>query len=214
MKEKPKRKRRTQAERSALSDRRILEAAERLIARQGFARTTLAQIGKAAGYTGALVSQRYGSKEGVARLLLKRLGKGSLRSEESRRAAEGKVGLEALEAYVGAYIDELRSRETRIRLLYVLLGEGLSRGGRDLSMIRQGLVRVLAALAADFQIAAGSSGDEDLHVEATFLEALVGGMALLWLLNPGSFDLDKMGESIREVTRWRVEERAGGRSPE
>jgi AcrR family transcriptional regulator len=44
-----KRRRYTQAQRRALSDQRILEAAVKLIARQGSSRTTLAEIGETAG---------------------------------------------------------------------------------------------------------------------------------------------------------------------
>ena len=48
-------RRRTQAERTALSEKLILRAAIKLIARQGYSRTTLAEIGKEAGYSGGLV---------------------------------------------------------------------------------------------------------------------------------------------------------------
>src|SRR5213079_3307001 len=56
-------RRRTQAERTALSEKLILRAAIKLIARQGYSRTTLAEIGKEAGYSGGLVSHRFGSKQ-------------------------------------------------------------------------------------------------------------------------------------------------------
>ena len=57
-----KRRRYTQTERRALSDRRMLEAALKLIARQGSGRTTLAEVGEVSGYTYGLVSNRFGSK--------------------------------------------------------------------------------------------------------------------------------------------------------
>ena len=50
--------RRTQAERSATANRRLIRAAMRLIAHQGYSRTTLAEVGKAAGYTGGLLLRR------------------------------------------------------------------------------------------------------------------------------------------------------------
>ena len=54
------RTRRTQAERSATANRRMIRAAIQLIARQGYTKTTLAQVGKEAGYTGGLVSHLRG----------------------------------------------------------------------------------------------------------------------------------------------------------
>ena len=45
------RPRRTQAERTATAHRRMIRAAIRLIARQGYTKTTLAEVGREAGYT-------------------------------------------------------------------------------------------------------------------------------------------------------------------
>jgi AcrR family transcriptional regulator len=53
--------RRTQAERSALSEQRIMRAATKLIGRNGYTKTTLAEIGREAGYTAGLVSHGFGS---------------------------------------------------------------------------------------------------------------------------------------------------------
>ena len=53
---------RTQAERTALSDRRMLEAAIRLIIERGTAGTTLREIGERAGYSRGLASYRFGNK--------------------------------------------------------------------------------------------------------------------------------------------------------
>ena len=66
-------KRRTQQERKAESERAIILAAMNLFARQGYMRTTLNEIGKAAGYTGGLVSHRFGSKEGLLQAVLKHI---------------------------------------------------------------------------------------------------------------------------------------------
>lgn len=62
--------RRTQKERRSDSDARIIAAAIELYAEQGYLRTTLNQIGAAAGCTGALISTRFGSKIGLLRAVL------------------------------------------------------------------------------------------------------------------------------------------------
>lgn len=55
--------RRTQAERVAESDHRLMEAAIRLVARVGYTHTTLESIGVEAGYSRGLVQHRFGSKD-------------------------------------------------------------------------------------------------------------------------------------------------------
>src|SRR6218665_1778714 len=65
--------RRTQAERVAESDRRLIEAAIRLIARVGYTHTTLESIGVEAGYSRGLVQHRFGSKERLLEDLIKHI---------------------------------------------------------------------------------------------------------------------------------------------
>ena len=52
----------TQADRSALSERRTLEAAVQLMGERGYEKTTLAAIGEAAGYSRGLATHHFGSK--------------------------------------------------------------------------------------------------------------------------------------------------------
>jgi AcrR family transcriptional regulator len=63
--------RRSQAERTEESGRRLLDAAVALIAEQGFDRTTTADIGERAGYSRGMVRNRYGSKEALLQTLLR-----------------------------------------------------------------------------------------------------------------------------------------------
>jgi hypothetical protein len=86
------RPRRTQAERTATANRRMLRAARRLIARQGYTKTTLAQVGKEAGYTGGLVSHHFGSKGGLLRELVGRITQ-RFYHDQILPATEGHAGL-------------------------------------------------------------------------------------------------------------------------
>jgi len=116
--------RRTQAQRTALSERRMLRAAVRLIAKQGYSKTTLADIGTAAGYSRGLVGHRFGSKHGLLRRLLEHVG-GRFVTDQLSPALEGRVGLDALEVMADTYLNELVVREERLHALYVLMGEAL-----------------------------------------------------------------------------------------
>ena len=107
-------RRRTQAERTATAHRRMIRAAVRLIARQGYTRTTLAQVGKEAGYTGGLVSHHFGSKEGLARALVERAA-GRFYQYKLLAATRGKSCLDALCASLDTDLDELVVGEEYMR---------------------------------------------------------------------------------------------------
>ena len=65
MRAKPRAVRRTQAERTALSDARMFDAAMQLIVEQGTHATTLKEVGERAGYSHGLASSRFGSKDAL-----------------------------------------------------------------------------------------------------------------------------------------------------
>src|SRR6187551_3447610 len=65
------RRRLTQAERSAISDTLMFNAAMQLITRQGANRTTLREICETAGYSRGLATYRFGSKDNFLQELVK-----------------------------------------------------------------------------------------------------------------------------------------------
>ncbi len=65
--------RRTQAQRRAESQHRILLAAAELFSEQGYVNTTMEQIGTRAGFSAALVARKFGSKPGVIEALLQQI---------------------------------------------------------------------------------------------------------------------------------------------
>ena len=116
--------RRTQAQRTATAHRKMIRAATRLIARQGYTKTTLAQVGRESGYSGGLVSHHFGSKEGLLMETVRHLS-GRFREDQIAPAIEGLSGLQSLETFVDLYFDELRLRPGRLKALYVLMGEAI-----------------------------------------------------------------------------------------
>ena len=117
-------KRRTQQERKAESEHAIILAALNLFARQGYMRTTLNEIGKVAGYTGGLVSHRFGSKEGLLQAVLKHIRTRFL-DDQLGSAINMDSAEESLRNYIEIYINEVTVRESRVRALYVIMGEAL-----------------------------------------------------------------------------------------
>lgn len=199
----PKTVRRTQAERTATAHRCMIRAAIGLIARQGYSKTTLAQVGEEAGYTGGLVSHHFGSKEGLLRELVERL---ALRfyEDQVRPATEAASGLGALEAMVDTYLNELRVRPDRMRALYVLMGEALG----PLSEVQEIFsdlnrnVRVTVRNWIQQGVEAGEiRGDSDLDAEAAIFVAAIRGIASQWIADPGCFDLDSAAQSAKNCLR-------------
>ena len=196
-------RRRTQAEATATANRRMIRSAIRLIARQGYTRTTLAQVGKQAGYTGGLVSHHFGSKEGLARALVERAA-GRFYQDQLLAATRGKSGLDALCASMDTYLDELVVREEYMRALYVLMGEALG----PVPEINE----VFAELNRGFRHSARTwiregidaeeiRSDLDPDAEAAVFVGMLRGVATQWMAEPRCFDLDAVRESLKDALR-------------
>ena len=118
------RQRRTQEERKAESERQIIRAARELFAKQGYLRTTLNEVGKAAGYTGGLVTHRFGSQEGLLNAVVDSSSRRFF-TDQVQPAIEGKTGADAMTDYLATYLREISKRESHMRALYVIMGEAM-----------------------------------------------------------------------------------------
>jgi AcrR family transcriptional regulator len=196
-------RRRTQAERTATANRRMIRAAIRLIARQGYTRTTLAQVGKQAGYTGGLVSHHFGSKAGLLRALVERAS-GRFYRDQLLAATRDKSGLDALCASMDTYLDELVVREEYMRALYVLMGESLGPVG-EINEVFADLNRGFRASAVAWIQGGMQAGeirsDLDPDAEAAVFVGMLRGVATQWMTDPHCFDLDAVRESLKHALR-------------
>ena len=197
------RPRRTQAERTATASRRMLRAARQLIARQGYTKTTLAQVGKEAGYTGGLVSHHFGSKEGLLRELVGRIT-GRFYQDQIRPATDGLAGLEALVATADVYLNELVAREERMRTLYVLMGEALgpvSEVSEVFAELNAGFRGNASRLIEEGMTRGEIRKDLDPDAEAGLFVGMLRGVALQWMADPGCFDLEAVRTSLKDALR-------------
>ncbi len=182
--------RRTQEDRREESERRMLRAATRLIARNGSAGTTLAEIGLAAGYSRGLPSERFGTKDA----LLQRLVDTIEQAFQARLAVElgDRVGLAAVEARIGAHLNGALKGAAGVRTLYLLYMESLtvapdlhariSRMGRA---NRDGFARHLREAQRLGEIAAGI----DPQAQATVILGAIRGIITQWVIDPAAVDL-------------------------
>lgn len=197
------RPRRTQAERAATASRRMLRAARQLIARQGYTRTTLAQVGREAGYTGGLVSHHFGSKEGLLRELVGRIVD-RFYADQLQPAMAGSTGIEAITATTDVYLRELVVREERMRTLYVLMGEALGPVpsiGQVFAELNRGFRELVRRLIEAGVESGEIRSDLDPEAEAGLIVGMLRGVALQWITDPGCFDLDAVATSSKDAIR-------------
>jgi AcrR family transcriptional regulator len=196
-------KRRTQAERRDAAHRGMIRAAIRLIARQGYSQTTLAQVGIEAGYSSGLVSHHFGSKEGLLRELVRRIAV-RFYQDQLRPATDVPSGLAALEAMIDTYIDELLLRPERMRALYVLMGEALgplSEINAIFAELNRDLRGVVAELIERGRAVGDIRADVDGGTEAALYVAMLRGLANQWMAEPSCLDLDAVRRSLKHAVR-------------
>ncbi len=177
---------RTQSQRKAESERLLILAARRLFARQGYMRTTVSQIGEEAGYTGPLVSARFGSKEGLLRAVVRHSTK-AFREDQLEPALKQGTATQALQAYIEIYLLEVTRRESHIRALYAIMGEAVS----SVPEIREDIARLtrrMRAHVAEMVERGVREGDfrteVDTSATATLVIALLRGLTMQALLDP------------------------------
>jgi AcrR family transcriptional regulator len=196
------RPRRTQPERVAESDGRMLAAALRLIGERGYRGTSLAAIGEAAGYSRGLVHERFGSKSGLLWTLVKRMLRAWNHESQARRGATH-LGIDALCDLVDDHrraVEEDRG----IRALYALMFEALGPTPdllpefRDLHRtFRADIERTLRA-----GVAAGVIRAEiEPHAQAAILLGSLRGIAFQWLLDAEGFALDAAYQELKHNLR-------------
>jgi AcrR family transcriptional regulator len=92
----------TQAERTDLSDRLMLDAAIKLIVERGVERTTLREVGENAGYSRGLAGHRFGNKSGLLEFIVRTVGEDWL--TELKRGTRGVSGYKALAAAIDEHL--------------------------------------------------------------------------------------------------------------
>jgi len=192
---------RTQEERRNESDARIIAAAIELFASQGYRQTTLIQIGQAAGYTGTLISNRFGSKEKLLRAvlahILDRFYPDSADAEASRAGDTDAVPAAdaQLLGFIEQYLMDVNDRQSRIRALHVIIGEAL--GG--MPQVHDQIVKVNRTFRKHVEgyvvhgIGTGAfRSDLDPAATATIIVGLLRGVTMQALAEPKQIAISSM----------------------
>jgi AcrR family transcriptional regulator len=181
--------RRSQLERRREAERRLLQAAERIVAERGLERFTLAEIGEAAGYSRGLPAHYFGSKEGLVGALATHIVSGFGRG--AARAEKHPAGLERLLGVASYYFESAGRDPVRTRVLFAVLGEALT---NEALRTKIGELNAHSVKPIADNIRAGiAAGDirKSVNANATATLILSGlrGAVTQWLIDPKHIDL-------------------------
>lgn len=192
------RQRKTQAERTALSDARMLEAATALILEHGTHNMTLREVGERAGYSRGLASNRFGSKEGLFSQLVRDFNRRW--AQELRDTVGDSTGLPAFSAALDAVENFLLNRSDELKALYILWFESIS----SHEEVRQRLSRNHSAYRRDAErwvregIRQGTIRDTiDPQCFAVEFASLIFGLIYQWLVDPREVDVRAVFQHYR-----------------
>jgi AcrR family transcriptional regulator len=189
--------RRTQVDRRAESDRRILAAARRLIAEKGSNGTSLADIGLAAGYSRGLPSERFGTKQRLIDALLDEVERAFAR--ELPDDLTERRGLAGVAARIEAHLQGAARSPEAVRLLYVLYMESLT-AAPQLHPRIAGLARNFSAgfehHLREAQHAGKIARDVKVEEQAAVILGALRGLIMQWLIEPDTIDLDASGKTL------------------
>lgn len=192
----------TQAERTAQSDRAMIDAAIELLLAHGTEKTTLAAIGKKAGYSRGLATYRFGSKAGLYDAVCKTI---SMRWLDYLKAGVGdKTGIEAMAAALDALFRFGAESPRDLRVLQILYCAAAS----PKSAYRQTSVNIHQRQQQDVAhwVTAGQAegtirADVDPQSVAAQYVAYTSGISYLWLISPGSIDYRKANDDMKLFLR-------------
>jgi AcrR family transcriptional regulator len=198
---KPRVSRRTQAERTALSDARMFDAAMQLIVEQGTHATTLKAVGERAGYSRGLASSRFGSKDALFGQLVLHFNTSWTQELANKVGTRG--GVEACLEALCAVEDFLSSHSKYMQAMYILWFESISTHNdvRDHLAAYHEIYRSDVAHWVEEGIA---NGEIDPAVDAECYAfgfcSFIFGTIYQWLVAPNNVDLHKQFEAFRQLT--------------
>ena len=203
--------RRTQAERRADSERRLLQASAELIVERGLELTSLADIGRRAGASHAAVNHRFGSKDDLVDRLIEEAG--GFYAATARRRIGSLTGIDALLELCDLYLDLVDGPDPIGRVHVVLWSEAVAhaaeRRGAHLDWDRR--LRDFIATLIEDAVAEGTV-DPLVPVSAAAI-SIVGslrGIAMQLLLDPDQTDLGVAKSALSVMVRDALRPSAAG----
>lgn len=208
-------RRRTQAERRDESGRSLVQAAVAVVAEEGVSAATFEAIGRRAGYSRGLATQRFGSKQGLIEAVIQHLHE---RQEEAlaEHGVDDLPGFEAVLAYVDLYLRGLASEAGGGgRAYFMLLSSAVADASamRDAFAAEHGRVeRRLEALVLKGQAQGHIRREIDADAAALMIGALLLGLSMQLLVDP-AMNLEPIRETSLATLRLSFGTLAAGKGP-
>ncbi len=193
--------RRTQAERREESGRDLLQAAIRVVADEGVSAATFEAIGRRAGKSRGLVTQRFGSKQALIEAVIQHLHD---RQEQmlSELGIDAMPGFEAVLTYVDRYLQDL-SRQGEGRAYFMLLASAVAEATElraAFAAEHERIERRLEALVRRGQDEGDIRREIDPDAAALMIGSLLLGLSMQILVDP-QMDLDPIRETSLATLR-------------
>lgn len=198
---------RKQSERRAESEEAMLEAAATLFARQGYLKTTLTDIGQAAGYSGALVTQRFGSKLGVLTALVARFRR-IVTDRYVSSSDDSQFRYLTLSVFLERYFDGISRHEPYAQAVHTLMAETLGPLLEAAPLFRdynKWFLAILQGTIVESQSKGEVAADRDAASLALRMLTCLRGSIFLWEIDPKEFSLPTLANAARELAAdWRA----------
>ncbi|MBQ61816.1 MAG: hypothetical protein CMQ19_07045 [Gammaproteobacteria bacterium] len=190
----------TQAERAKISDKRMLEAAVKLIVDHGPAATSLKEVGLLAGYSRGLAGQRFGSKDKLFAFVLRQVGDSWL--DQLKRATDSQTGLKAIHQALDEHYKFCVEAPDQVRAFYTLWFESVNAGSELAAIIKNIHNRrhldMVSWISADTQIPDARKRDANT-IAAQFCASIIG-IVYYWLANPEAINETRdLHESLKNT---------------
>jgi AcrR family transcriptional regulator len=178
------------------AERRMLEAAVEILAKNGVEGLTLADVGSAAGYSRGLPTHYFGSKGG----LLEAVARHVIDNFANRLAGvpESKPGISRLMRFIRVYLELDSKQRAGVSALQTLFAESLTEPGL-VRAVSSHTKRTTSDLAEIFEVAISSGEirrEVDPHRHATIVLGTLRSIVALWLVDPRSIPLDRVTEAL------------------
>lgn len=188
---------RTQLERRQEAESRLLAMAREIVSRKGWAGTTLADVGEAAGYSRGLAGHHFGSKAGLLRAITQKINNSLMELIEA--APPARPGLESILSFLSVYLGRTDPRWTNTRTLLILLTEALLEGSENADQMVNFNASMFSYL--EDQVRAGiRNGEIDRSISpaiaAEFIVGMLRGMMLQRLVRGGTIDTRAMHKQL------------------
>ncbi len=198
----------TQAQRTAISDKAMIDAAIDLILEHGTDKTTLQAIGEKAGYSRGLATYRFGSKAGLFDEVCKSISRRWLGYLKDGVGDE--VGVDAMCIALDSFFRFVSDSPRDARVLQILYcGAASPKSGyrqTSANIHQRQQDDVAEWVRAGIRNGEIRKNADPKSIAAQYI-AYISGMTYLWLINPKSIDFAKANENMKEHLRLSLNDR-------